>query len=125
MLLLRAVGETEPTQGNIQNGFSRMKEPLDCSFWQRRKLLQCLFISLFSSALPELLNFPLICFLTLFLSLRALLCFTNLHYRSIWVTSPLSNCSGLQEFAVHQHTKTAQGMHRGGLIIQVTWKSLT
>jgi hypothetical protein len=30
-----------------------------------------------------------------------------------------------QEFTVHQNTKTAQGMHRGGLIIQVTWKSLT
>jgi hypothetical protein len=49
-----------------KTGFSWMKETLDFSLWQRKKLQHDFFFYLFSSKLGILLNFSFICFLRFF-----------------------------------------------------------
>jgi hypothetical protein len=59
-------------------GLSWMNEPLDFSFWQRKKLLQWYIIYLFSSALPILLHSPFISFLIFFFFCLLVLSFASL-----------------------------------------------
>jgi hypothetical protein len=74
----------KPRKKISKTDLSWMKDTLDFSFWQRKKLLRWYFLFLFIM----LLNFPFICFLR-FLSFRAISGFTdpgnlfpiNLNYR--------------------------------------------
>jgi hypothetical protein len=80
--VLRAAGETETTQDWLQlddgdPGFQRLTG---------EEIAALIFLYLFSSVLPILLNFPFICFCVFVL--EGYLCFINQNYRLIWMTSP-------------------------------------
>jgi hypothetical protein len=77
--VLREVGETETTQENIQDGLEL--DEGDPGFQLPVIVLNkgstVMLFYLFLSALPILLNFPFICFLSFFLSFRDIFCFIN------------------------------------------------
>jgi hypothetical protein len=93
--VLRAVGETETMQENIQEwlevdgdtGFQLMTE---------EDIAAVIFFYLFSSALPTLINCLFICFLRS-LSFMTLFCFITQDYRLIQISEGLPyNRSSLQ-----------------------------
>jgi hypothetical protein len=82
--VLRAAGETETTQENIQDWLQLDEGDPGFQLLTGRNCCSDTFF-LFSSALM-LLNFPFICFLY-FLSFRAIFCFVNPVYRLTLTTS--------------------------------------
>jgi hypothetical protein len=74
--VLRAAGGTETTQENIQDWLELDEGDPGFQLVTEEEIATVIFVYLFSSALPILLNFPFICFLC-FLSLRASFCFIN------------------------------------------------
>jgi hypothetical protein len=94
--VLRAAGETETMQGNIEDWLKLDERDRGFQFLTQEEIVAVIFFYLFSSALPMLLNVPFICFLSYFLSFRAIICFINPDCRLIWMTpSPPPNYSGL------------------------------
>jgi hypothetical protein len=63
--VLRATGETESTQENIQDWLGLDGGDPGCQLLTE-EISAAVFFYLFSSALPILLNFPFICFLSYF-----------------------------------------------------------
>jgi hypothetical protein len=86
--VLRAAGETETTEENIQDWLELDEEDPEFQFLTEEETAAVIYFYLFSSALPILLNFPFTYFLG-FLSFTAIFCFINLNYRLIQMTSPL------------------------------------
>jgi hypothetical protein len=75
--VLRATGETETTQENIQDWFE-LDGDTGFQLLTEEEIGVVMFFYLFSSALPILLNSPFVCFLSFFLSFRAIFCPINL-----------------------------------------------
>jgi hypothetical protein len=88
--VLRAAGEAETMQENIQDWLKLDEEP-EFQFLTEEEIVAVIFFYLFSSALLTVIYFPFICFLSLFFSFRASFCFINTDYRLIWMTSPTVN----------------------------------
>jgi hypothetical protein len=63
--VLRAVGETETTQENIQNLFELDGDP-GFQLLIQEEIDVVIFLLLFLSALPLILNFPFTCFPSFF-----------------------------------------------------------
>jgi hypothetical protein len=72
--VLRAVGETETTQENIQDWLQLDEGDPEFQLLTEEEIAATIFFYLFSSALLILLNFPFICFLfsKFFFVLRAI-----------------------------------------------------
>jgi hypothetical protein len=64
--LLRAAGETETTQENIQDWLELDEGDLGVQLLTEVEIAAEIVFYLFSSALPILFNFPFICFLSSF-----------------------------------------------------------
>jgi hypothetical protein len=64
--VLRAAGETETTQENIQDWLELDEGDLGSQLLTEQEIAALIFYYLFSSALPILLNFLFICFLFFF-----------------------------------------------------------
>jgi hypothetical protein len=76
--VLRAAGETEATQENIQDWLQLDEGDPGFQLLKQEEIAAMIFFYLFSSALPILLKFPFVCFLSCFsLSIRAIFCFIN------------------------------------------------
>jgi hypothetical protein len=84
--MLRAAGETETMQENIQNWLELDEGDAGFQLMTEEKIAAVIFF-LFSSALHILLNFPFICLVTFFY--RTLFCFINPDYYLIQMTCPL------------------------------------
>jgi hypothetical protein len=63
--VLRAAGETETTQENIQDWLQLDEGDSGFQLLMEEIIAAVKFYYLFSSALPILLNFPFICFLSI------------------------------------------------------------
>jgi hypothetical protein len=74
---VRAAREIETTQENIQDRLELDEGVLGFQLLTGGNCCSDIFFYLFSSALPMLLNFPFICFLRFYLSVRAIFCFVN------------------------------------------------
>jgi hypothetical protein len=64
--VLRTAGETETMQENIQYQLQLDEGDLEFQLQTEEGTVAVIFSYLFSSALPILLNFPFICFLSFF-----------------------------------------------------------
>jgi hypothetical protein len=85
--VLRAAGETETTQGNIQDWLQLDEGDPGFQLLTEEEINAMIFFYyLFSSALPILLKFPFV--FQVFLSFRAIFFFINPDYRLIRMTSP-------------------------------------
>jgi hypothetical protein len=73
--VLRAAGETETTQEDIQDWFQLDVEDPGFQFLTEEEIVTVIIVYLFSSAVPILLKFPFI--FLIFLSFRAIFCFIN------------------------------------------------
>jgi hypothetical protein len=88
--VLRAAGDTETTQENIQSWLEMDEGDPGFQFLTEEEIAAVIFFYLFLAALSILLNFPFICVLT-FLYFRATFCFTNPDYCLIWMAAPPVN----------------------------------
>jgi hypothetical protein len=89
--VLRAAGETESTpQENIKDWRVLNEGNPGFQLLTQEEIAAAIFFYLLSSALPILLNFSFICFLSFF-TFRAISFFINPDYRLIHVTSPPVN----------------------------------
>jgi hypothetical protein len=84
--VLRAAGEIETTQENIQDWLELEEGGPGFQLLTEEEIAAVIFFYLFSKGLSILLNFPFICFL-IFLSFRGICCFINPDYRLIRTTS--------------------------------------
>jgi hypothetical protein len=64
--MLRAAGETETMQDNIQDWLELDEGDPELQLLTEQEIAAVIFFYLFPSALPISLNFPFICFLSLF-----------------------------------------------------------
>jgi hypothetical protein len=88
--VLKAARGTETTHENIQD-WLQLDEGDIFQLLTEEEIAAVTFFYLFSSALPILLNFPFICFVSSFLSYMANFCFINQDYRLIQMISPPIN----------------------------------
>jgi hypothetical protein len=79
--VLRAAGETETTQQNIQDWLELDKGDSGFRFLTEEQIAAVKFFNLFSSAVSTLLNFSFICFVSFFIVLMPNCCFINPDYR--------------------------------------------
>jgi hypothetical protein len=87
--VLKADGETETTQENIQDWLQLDEGDPGFQLLTEEQIAAVIFFNLLSSALNILLHFPFVCFISfLFWSFRAIFCFFNPVYRLIWMTFP-------------------------------------
>jgi hypothetical protein len=86
--VLRGTGETETAQEYNQDWLELDEGDPGFQLLTEEEIAAVIFFYLFSSALPILLNFPFICFVSFFLSFTAIFCFINQNYCLIWTTSP-------------------------------------
>jgi hypothetical protein len=70
--VLRAAGETETAQENIQDWLQLDEGDPGFQLLTKEEIATVILFYLFSSALPILLNFPFICFLSCFFFLLGL-----------------------------------------------------
>jgi hypothetical protein len=85
---LRAAGETETTQENNQDSLQLDGGDPGFKLLTEEEIAAVIFLYLFSSTLPILLNFPCIYFLSSLLSFKATFCSINPDYRLIKMKSP-------------------------------------
>jgi hypothetical protein len=64
--VFRGAGETETTKENIQDWIELDEGNPGFQFITEKEIAAVIFFYLFSAALPILLNFPFICFLSIF-----------------------------------------------------------
>jgi hypothetical protein len=89
--VLRAAEDTETTQENIQDWLELDEGDREFQLLTEEEITAVIFFfHLFSSALPILLIYPFICYLS-FLSFSAIFCFINPDYWLIRLTSPPIN----------------------------------